>query len=119
MAVMSRPRRLALAALALVAVYAALRLADPEQRWAALKLGGDRVEHMAVAWLIVGLSLVAFPRVRLWTPALAFTAFGALIELVQASPLVVGGAEVGDVVADAAGALAATLPMWLARYRRI
>jgi hypothetical protein len=116
---MTRPRRLALAALALVAIYAALRLADPLQRWAAWTLGGDRVEHMIVAYLIVGLSLAAFPRCRTWTPALAFTAFGALVELVQASPLIVGGVEVGDVVADAAGALAATLPMWLARYRRV
>jgi hypothetical protein len=116
---MSKPRRLALAALLLVAIYAALRLADPEQRWAAMVLGGDRVEHMVVAYLIVGLSLVAFPRIRLWTPALAFIAFGALVELVQASPLIVGGAEAGDVVADAAGAVAATAPMWLARYRRV
>jgi hypothetical protein len=71
------PRRLALIALVLVAIYALARLADPHQRWAALVMGGDRVEHMIIGYLVVGLTLVAFPRVGLWTPALAFAGLGS------------------------------------------
>lgn len=115
---MTKSRRLAFLALFMVAAYAALRLIDPLQRWAALQLGGDRVEHMIVAYLIVGLSLVAFPKIQLWIPALLFTCAGVAVELVQAIPGVVGGPQFGDVAANAAGALAATVPMWLARFRR-
>ncbi|CAN7407001.1 hypothetical protein LJR225_002591 [Phenylobacterium sp. LjRoot225] len=115
---MNRPRLLALTALILVALYALLRLADPLQRWAALVLGGDRVEHMIVAYLIVSLTLVACPRVKLWTPAIVVAGLGAAVELVQAHPAIVGAAQPGDAMANAAGALAATLPMWLAGYRQ-
>jgi hypothetical protein len=115
---MTQSRRFALLALFMVALYAAIRLIDPLQRWAALKLGGDRVEHLIVAYLIVGLTLVAFPKVKLWIPALLLVGAGAAVELVQAIPGVVGGPQFGDVAANAAGALAATLPMWLARFRR-
>jgi hypothetical protein len=115
---MTQSRRFAFLALFMVAVYAALRLIDPLQRWASLRLGGDRVEHMIVAYLIVGLTLVAFPKVRLWIPALLLIGAGVAVELAQALPGVVGGPQFGDVAANAAGALAATVPMWLARFRR-
>jgi hypothetical protein len=104
-------------ALALVVAYAVARLIDPEQRWASLMLGGDRVEHATVAYVITLSSLAAFPRLNLWAPAAALTVFGALVEVVQASPLIVGGAQPGDVAANTAGALAATVPIWLLRGR--
>lgn len=112
------PRSLALVALILVAIYAVVRLADPYQRWAALVLGGDRVEHLIVGYLLVSCALIAFPRIRLWYPALAYAGLGVVVELIQAHPAIVGDAQPGDVVANASGALAATLPMWLARFRK-
>ena len=109
--------RLSRIALALVAVYALTRLADPEQRWAAMVLGGDRVEHGIVVYLVTLLSLAAFPKVRLWTPALTLMAVGVAVELLQALPGVVGGFQAGDIAADVGGAVAATLPVWLLRAR--
>jgi len=110
-------RRFSRIALALVAVYALARLADPEQRWAALVMGGDRVEHGIVVYLVTLLSLAAFPKVRLWTPALALIAVGVVVELIQALPGVVGGFQAGDIAADVGGAVAATFPAWLLRER--
>ncbi|CAN7182795.1 hypothetical protein LJR219_000374 [Phenylobacterium sp. LjRoot219] len=103
--------------LATVAAYAAVRLADPQQRWAAIPVGGDRVEHAVVAYLLVMFSFVGLPRLPLWAPAAGLIAFGVLIEAAQALPGVVGSPQPGDVVANAVGALAATLPAWLARRR--
>lgn len=103
--------------LAAVAVYAAVRLADPHQRWASIPVGGDRVEHAAVAYLLVMFSFVGFPRLPLWLPAAGLIAFGVLVEAVQALPGVVGAPQPGDVAANAVGALAATVPAWLARRR--
>jgi len=100
-----------------VVVYAAVRLADPHQRWASIPVGGDRVEHAAVAYLLVMLSLSGFPRLPLWLPATGLIAFGVLVEAAQALPGVVGAPQPGDVLANAVGALAATLPAWLARRR--
>ncbi len=114
---MTLSRNLARSLLALVVLYALARLADPHQRWAALPLGGDRVEHAAVAYLLTLFALAAFPRLKLWTPALALTAFGVLVEGVQALPGVVGGPQPGDVVANMAGALLATVPVALLRRR--
>lgn len=106
--------------LAVVAVYAAARLIDPQQRWAAIPVGGDRVEHAAVAYLLVMFSFTGFPRAPLWAPAAGLIAIGVLVEAAQALPGVTGGAQPGDVAANVVGALAATLPAWLARrrYRR-
>jgi hypothetical protein len=114
-------RRFALTAplllLAAVVVYAVARLADPHQRWASIPVGGDRVEHAAVAYLLVMFGFVGFPRVPLWLPATGLIAVGVAVEAAQALPGVVGAPQPGDVVANAIGALAATLPAWLARRR--
>lgn len=103
--------------LGVVVIYSAVRLADPQQRWASIPVGGDRVEHAVVVYLLVMLGLVAFPRLPIWLPATGMIAFGVMVEAVQALPAVLGDAQAGDVVADAVGALAATLPIWLARRR--
>jgi hypothetical protein len=81
-------------------------------------VGGDRVEHAAVAYLLVMLSFVSFPRLPLWAPAAGLIAFGVLVEASQALPGVTGAPQPGDVMANIVGALAATLPAWLARRRR-
>jgi len=104
--------------LGLVVLYALVRLIDPYQRWARLQLGGDRVEHAVVAYLITLGVLAAFPRVRLWIPAIAMSCLGALTEAIQAHPQIVGAAQPGDIVANAAGAVIATVPIWLFRRGR-
>jgi len=103
--------------LALVVVYAVVRLVDPLARWASLYLKVDKIEHAAVAYLVVTFTLASFPRLGLWTPALALSAFGAAVELLQAHPQITGAAQPGDVIANAAGCLIATFPVWLARAR--
>lgn len=106
-------------ALALTGVYALARLVDTEQRWAALQieLGGDRVEHAALTYLLTIFILAAFPRLPVWAPAAGLTGLGLAVEGVQALPFVVGGAQAGDVVANLLGAALATLPIWMLRGR--
>jgi hypothetical protein len=113
------PRRstLPLVLLGLVAVYALARLLDPQQRWAALPVPGDRVEHALVVYLLMTLIPAAFPRVRLWVPAVALIGLGVGVELIQELPGVVGRAQLGDVAADVAGVLLGLFPMWMARHR--
>ena len=114
---MQSSSRVSRVALGLVALYAFVRLVDPHQRWAALQLGGDRVEHAIVAYLITSFALASFPRLALWAPAIAFSCLGVAVEAVQAHPAIIGAAQPGDVLANALGAVAATFPVWLHRRR--
>lgn len=109
--------RIARILLALVVIYALARLADPHERWAALMLGGDRVEHAAVSYFVTIFLLAAFPRIPLWAPAVALTVFGVLVEGIQALPGVVGAPQAGDVIANSAGAVLATFPIACLRGR--
>jgi hypothetical protein len=114
---MVRRPSLPLLLLALVVIYGVARLIDPLQRWAAYPVGGDRVEHAIVVYLVVTLVLTLFPRLRLWVPAVAMIGIGVAVELLQALPGVVGGPQLGDVAADVVGVMLAVFPMWLAACR--
>jgi hypothetical protein len=109
--------RIARILLALVVIYGLARLADPHERWAALMMRGDRIEHASVAYLATLFSLAAFPRLPIWAPAIALTVFGIAVEAVQALPFIVGDAQGGDIVANSSGAILATFPVWLMRRR--
>lgn len=97
-------------AFGLVALFAGLRVLDPEQRWAALMMRGDRIEHAAVSYALTALALAAWPSLPVWAPGLGMIVLGVAVEGVQAAPGVVGAPQWGDVVANAVGALAATAP---------
>ena len=99
-------------ALAVVIAYATARVLDPHQRWASIPVGGDRVEHAAVAYLLTVTALFAFPRAPVWAPAAALILFGVILEAAQAIPGMVGAPQPGDVLANALGAMAATIPAW-------
>ena len=104
--------------LAATILFAVARVFDPHQRWAAYDLGGDRVEHAIVVYLLVLTSVVAFPRLNVWAPAGALVFIGLSLELLQALPQVVGEAQFGDVVANALGAFAASAAIWCGRAPR-
>lgn len=103
--------------LALVALYALLRVIDPEARWAAGVVRADRVEHAVVVYAMVTLALAAFPRLRAMIPVLGMLAVGVGVELLQGLPGAPGDPQVGDLVADAVGVFAAVLPFTVGRWR--
>lgn len=77
----------------------------------------DKINHMAAFVVLSALAAWAWPRAKLPAIAIAMSAFGALIELIQALPFIGRDAEVADWVADTA-ALAVTLAV-VAIVRRL
>lgn len=98
--------------LALVALYAAARVLDPEARWAAETVRGDRIEHATVVNLLLIFAFRALPKTPAWKPVATMLLVGLLIELVQAGPGVPGDFQIGDLVADVVGVALACLPLW-------
>lgn len=97
-------------ALAAVVAFAVARVLDPYQRWAALPVPGDMVEHAAVVFLLSLVPLAAFPRLKPWAPGAAMLAIGVGLEILQATPFFIGDFQMRDIVADAVGVGAA----WIA-----
>lgn len=100
-------RILGRAALGIVVAFAVVRVLDPYQRWAALPVPGDMVEHAAVVFLLSLVPLAAFPRLKPWTPGAMMLAVGVGLEALQATPFFIGDFQMRDVVADAVGVGAA------------
>lgn len=106
-------RILARTALGLVVAFAVARVLDPYQRWAALPVPGDMVEHAAVVFLLSLVPLAAFPRLKPWTPGAVMLAVGAGLEALQALPFFIGDFQLRDIVADAVGVGAAWIALAL------
>jgi hypothetical protein len=77
----------------------------------------DKAEHFIAFYALTGLGAAAFPRGRLWVIAAALSAFGALIEIVQGTPLVHRDMDFWDWVADTLAIIAALSPMLLVWWR--
>ena len=77
----------------------------------------DKAEHFLAFYVLTSLAVVAFPRGRLIMIAIVLSAFGGLIELVQALPIVHRDAAWGDWVADTVAVAAVFVPMALMRWR--
>lgn len=77
----------------------------------------DKAEHFAAFYTLTVLSVLAFPRRPLVALAVALSAFGAAIELVQALPIVNRDCDFWDWVADTVAVIAALVPMALVRWR--
>lgn len=112
-------RRLGLACRAAFVLAAAAALAaalvPPEDHPPEL-LGWDKANHALAFAVLAGLGALGFARARPLRLALLLVLFGGAIELLQATPLVHRDADLLDVVADAAGVLAAAWPaLWLRR----
>ncbi len=78
----------------------------------------DKAEHFIAFYALTGVAAAAFPRRSLALIALALSAFGALIEVVQGLPFVHRDRDFWDWVADSLAIAAALAPMALVWWRR-
>jgi hypothetical protein len=77
----------------------------------------DKAEHFIAFYALTGLAAAAFPRRSLFLTAVSLSGFGALIELVQGTPLVHRDMDFWDWVADTLAIIAALAPMLLVWWR--
>jgi hypothetical protein len=77
----------------------------------------DKAEHFAAFYVLTLLAAAAFPRRSLVMVAVALSAFGASIELIQALPFVNRDCDLWDWVADTIAVGAALVPMALVWWR--
>ena len=77
----------------------------------------DKAQHFIVFYVLTSLAVVALPASRFWRIGAVLLAFGGLIELLQAVPVIGRDASAGDILADACGVGAVFGPMLIARWR--
>ena len=70
---------------------------------------GDKFEHMLAFAALAGVANLGWSKVPAWRIGLQLSAFGALIELLQAIPMLHRDADVRDWVADTLAIVVATL----------
>ena len=99
------------AALIFTFVYAEMPRADAPQL-----MSSDKSDHVLAFYGLAILAAAAFPRSRLAILALLLSGFGAMIELVQALPIVNRDADFWDWVADTIGIASAFGPLILVRW---
>ncbi len=78
----------------------------------------DKAEHFTAFYVLTGLAAAAFPQHKILFLAAALSGFGALIELVQALPMMHRDGDVQDWLADTLAVGAALAPMALLPWRR-
>jgi hypothetical protein len=78
----------------------------------------DKAEHFIAFYGLTGLAVASFPKRNLLLIAGLLSACGALIELVQALPIVHRDCDFWDWVADSTAIIAALAPMLLVWWRR-
>jgi VanZ family protein len=106
-------------------VFAAFVAAAAFTLWRALLPGDDSVglipwdkaKHFIVFYVLTSLAVVALPASRFWRIGAVLLAFGGLIEILQALPVIGRDASAGDILADACGVCAVFGPMLIARWR--
>lgn len=108
-----RLARAALVAAALLAGWEAFMpgFVDIHRPW-------DKAGHFCVFYGLTLLSLAVFPKARVGWLMLVLAACGAVIELIQAIPVVGRDAEWGDLIADVVGIIFAVAPALAWRIRR-
>jgi VanZ family protein len=79
----------------------------------------DKAEHFTAFFGLMGLALLAFPATSLVVLAVALSFAGAMVEVIQATPLVGRDADVWDWVADTIGILAIVGTVIGAKLRRM
>jgi len=77
----------------------------------------DKAEHFLAFYVLTGLAVAAFPRGRLIFIALALSAFGALIELLQGTSFVGRDRDFKDWITDSVAIVMALAPMLLVWWR--
>jgi len=78
----------------------------------------DKAEHFIAFYVLTALAIAAFPRRRLIWIAIALSAFGAGIELVQGLRIVSRQRDFWDWLADTVAIAAVLLPMALVAWRK-
>lgn len=63
----------------------------------------DKALHGGTFFVLTGMALLAFPKMKLWRVSLLMLGFGGLIEILQSLPFFDRDAEWADLVADAVG----------------
>ena len=76
-------------------------------------LGIDKIEHFAAFAVLAILARGAWSDVRPWGIGVSLLIYGVLIETIQAAPILMRTASVGDVIADLAGILGGLLAVTL------
>jgi VanZ family protein len=70
---------------------------------------GDKFEHMLAFAVLTSVALIAWPQARRWRIMLLLSALGAMIEVVQAIPVLHRDSDWHDWVADTLAILAAVV----------
>lgn len=78
----------------------------------------DQVSHAALVYALTVATAVSFPRLSPWIIAIVFALIAIAVELAQLLGIAQGHAHVSDLVADAAGIMAAIIPIAVVRARR-
>ncbi len=78
----------------------------------------DKAEHFSAFFALTACALAAFPRVKIVWIAVALSACGAAVELIQGLPFVHRDMDVKDWVADTLAILAVVGVVIVARVRR-
>jgi VanZ family protein len=71
----------------------------------------DKIMHALAFAVLGGLAAYAFPRLPIGMLLMGLTGFGALIEMIQAIPMLHRDSDIVDLIADIAAALAALAAM--------
>jgi VanZ family protein len=77
----------------------------------------DKFIHGAGCFVLTILAAMAYPRTALPLVGLGILAFGGLIEVLQAMPMIDRDASLGDLLADAVGIGSALIPAMLPGLR--
>ncbi|MCR5876712.1 hypothetical protein LRS10_22670 [Phenylobacterium sp. J426] len=104
--------RLALGAVLLVAFVGAT---DANERWAALQLKPDQVNHGLLSFGLTFLLLASFRRAKTWQVAAVVLGAGFGLEGLQALGYFAGDAQMKDLVSDVVGVAFAALPVAVGR----
>lgn len=77
----------------------------------------DKAQHFIAFYVLAGLGALGFAKRSTWLLAVGLVVLGALIEILQGTPLIHRDAEFFDLVADTLGVGAALCPMLLPTLR--
>ena len=78
----------------------------------------DKLQHITAFAVLALLGSFAYPRASVWRLVVGLSLFGAIIELVQAIPMLHRDSDVMDWLADTAAVLAVMLVLAIVRRRR-
>lgn len=77
----------------------------------------DKIQHIVAFVVLAGLAAAAYRRASLVVIAAGLSAFGALIEFLQALPMLHRDSDIRDWLADTAASAVVLLIIWLWRLR--